>query len=78
MPHSEGQLRTRLKLWGIRKPRRGTGVTVADVSTGQNDDNPLTGDASFDEDDVAPALQTVEDRYVLKDTGRSLPCSCAD
>lgn len=60
--HSEGQFRTRLKLWGIRKPRQGTLVTAPGASTGQNGNNPPTWDASVVEDDGAIAAQTVEDR----------------
>ena len=44
-------------------------MTVADASSGQNDNNPLTGDASVGENDEALALKIVEDRYVLQDAG---------
>lgn len=51
-------------------------MTVADASSGQNDDNPLTGNSSVGEDDGGLALGIVEDRYVLENAGQSLLCLC--
>lgn len=45
---------------------------MTDASSGQNDDNHLTEDAS-----VGKEKLVVDDRYIMEDAGQSLLCSCA-